>query len=511
MKSFNRKRSLSPTLEMLEDRRLLSATVLSPIPTQNIGAGQNFAQITLNSFLNDPQLTGGTVIEMETPLGNMFFQLTDSQTPNTVANFKTYINNGEYQPTIIQRSAPTFVLQGGGTKPSGAENNPVQTLSTEAGILNTKGTIAMALTSAGRNSGTNQWFINLANNPFLDGTMDGGPFTVFGNIIDNGMAIANQIAALPIIDGSAENFNWGALPVINYSGPSTASSVPQNNLVTDQIVRVSKANAVAKYSAVSHNTALVTVSIIEGQLVVTPVNNSVSGSTTITASVTDPAGHTASATFNVNVAADKPANLAITQVPTATIVAGRAISPNITVSVTDSAHQPVNGAKVNLQIVSGPGGAVLGGTIQALSVNGVATFNNVTLNVAGTYTLKAVHGGVASAASASFNVRHTTPVMLAFGQPPTPTTAGTAISPPITVDIEDQFGNVAINNDTAVTLAIQPGTGPDGAVLGGTVTVLAQNGVAMFSDITLSEAGAYMLKAKDGTLTKVRSASFNIG
>ncbi len=137
---------------------------------------------------------------MQTPLGNIPLQLFDSQTPNTVANFVTYINNGEYTPTIIQRSAPGFVLQGGGTKPDGSENTPVASLNSEAGISNTTGTIAMAL-STGPNSGTNQWFINLANNSELNGTADGGPFTVFGTVVDAGMTVANAISQLPIING----------------------------------------------------------------------------------------------------------------------------------------------------------------------------------------------------------------------------------------------------------------------------------------------------------------------
>ena len=43
---------------------------------------------------------------MATPLGNLFLQLTDSQTPLTVANFVQYINDGEYVPTIIQHPCP---------------------------------------------------------------------------------------------------------------------------------------------------------------------------------------------------------------------------------------------------------------------------------------------------------------------------------------------------------------------------------------------------------------------
>ncbi|MDB5290889.1 MAG: peptidyl-prolyl cis-trans isomerase cyclophilin type [Phycisphaerales bacterium] len=309
MKMSNNRRKVpcaARGIERLESRRLLAATVLSQIPTETITVGQTIPTINLSTFLSDPALTGGTVVEMHTPLGIIPLQLTDAQTPLTVANFVTYISNGEFAPTIIQRSAPGFVLQGGGTKPDGSNNAPVQTLVSEAGISNTAGTIAMAL-STGPNSGTNQWFINLGNNSStLDGGAFGGPFTVFGRVIDGGMTVANAIAQLPIINGSAENQNWyigpnDGLPVVNYAGSASPTTVPQANLVTDNITVVPAGQAAPTYTAVSANPALVTTQIVNGVLTVTPVSNSVSGTTTVTATVTDLAGETASSTFTVNV------------------------------------------------------------------------------------------------------------------------------------------------------------------------------------------------------------------
>jgi cyclophilin family peptidyl-prolyl cis-trans isomerase len=292
-------------VELLEERRLLSATVVSQIPTQTIGAG-SAPSITLGNYLKDTQLTGGTIVEMQTPLGNIPLQLTNSQTPLTVANFLTYITNGEYTPTIIQRSAPGFVLQGGGTKPDGSNNASVASLQGEPGISNTTGTIAMAL-SSGPNSGTNQWFINLANNSqYLDGTNDGGPFTVFGNVIDNGMTVATAISQLPIIDGSAENQNWylgspqDGLPVINYTGVFSPTTVPQANLVTDNIVQVPASQAVT-YTVSSANSNLVTGSIANGVLNLSRASASASGSTTMTVTARDLSGTTVSSTFTVNV------------------------------------------------------------------------------------------------------------------------------------------------------------------------------------------------------------------
>lgn len=297
-------------VERLENRCLLSATLVSAIPAQNLVTSTGgTAQINLATSLNDPSLTGGTIVVMQTPLGNIPLQLFDSQTPNSVANFVTYINNGQYTPTIIQRSAPGFVLQGGGTKPDGSENIPVASLNSEAGISNTAGTIAMAL-SNGPNSGTNQWFINLQNNPILDGTLDGGPFTTFGRVIDDGMDVVGAISQLPIINGSAENPNWfiapgDGLPVINYSGSSTPTTVPPANLVTDNIV-VIPAGQQLTYSVVSANPSLVTASVNGGVLTLAAATGVTTGSTTVTATVTDLSGTTASSTFAVTIHQAQP-------------------------------------------------------------------------------------------------------------------------------------------------------------------------------------------------------------
>ena len=208
---------------------------------------------------------------------------------------------------LFSAQRPGFVLQGGGTKPDGSNNAAVSSLEGEPGISNTEGTIAMAL-SSGPNSGTNQWFINLANNSsLLDGSNDGGPFTVFGNVIDGTLSVATAITQLQIINGSAENSNWyigtdDGLPVLpSYSGSTTPSTVPAADLVTDNIVVVPAAQAVATYTAVSANTALVTASVTNGVLTLTPASSTAVGSTTVTATVTDLAGETASSTFTVNV------------------------------------------------------------------------------------------------------------------------------------------------------------------------------------------------------------------
>jgi hypothetical protein len=85
--------------------------------------------------------------------------------------------------------------------------------------------------------------------------------------------------------------------------------------------------------------------------------------------------------------------------------------------------------------------------------------------------------------------------------------AGQTLSP-LTVKVEDQFGNVVTSSSTSVALAIA--SGPSGAILGGTTTEAAVNGIATFSDLTLSKYGSYQLAASTPSLMGSTSTAFNI-
>jgi uncharacterized repeat protein (TIGR03803 family) len=89
------------------------------------------------------------------------------------------------------------------------------------------------------------------------------------------------------------------------------------------------------------------------------------------------------------------------------------------------------------------------------------------------------------------------PANLVFAQQPTTGIAGAALSPAITVDLEDRFGNIITTLSSDVTLALN--TFPTGGTLSGTTTVKAVNGVATFTGLSLKIAGAYTLKASAGS------------
>lgn len=109
-------------------------------------------------------------------------------------NFKQYVTDKFYDDTTFHRVIPGFMVQGGGFT---ADMNQKQTrppVKNEAdnGLRNLRGTIAMART-ADKDSATSQFFINVADNAFLDhGQRDFG-YAVFGKVV-NGMEVVDKIS-----------------------------------------------------------------------------------------------------------------------------------------------------------------------------------------------------------------------------------------------------------------------------------------------------------------------------
>lgn len=140
-----------------------------------------------------------TAIVIETNLGNIELELDDAKAPKTVANFLRYVDDGHYSGTIFHRVIAGFMAQGGGydqryeKKPT---NAPVEN-EADNGLKNTRGTVAMARTGD-PHSATAQFFINFADNTFLNHTgktSSGWGYTVFGKVTA-GMDVVDRIGAL---------------------------------------------------------------------------------------------------------------------------------------------------------------------------------------------------------------------------------------------------------------------------------------------------------------------------
>jgi uncharacterized repeat protein (TIGR03803 family) len=168
-----------------------------------------------------------------------------------------------------------------------------------------------------------------------------------------------------------------------------------------------------------------------------------------------------------------------------------------------------DGSKVTLKIVSGPTGGKITGTGAVNAVNGVATFKNVVITEAGTYTLEAMDGTLTVATTAAFTLAPSTPTHLVFVQQPTTTVAGVAVAPALTVKVEDKNGNVVTTDTSTVTIGV--GSKPaGGGIVSGQLSAAAVNGVATFSGLVLDIAGSYTLLATDGVLVSGKSKAFTV-
>lgn len=185
-----------------------------------------------------PGVSKATVVMMETTMGNIKIELFDSDAPLTVTNFLNYVQDGDYVNSIIHRNVPGFIIQGGGfqydadidTFNSVPADAPIEN---EFSLSNVRGTLAMATVTGDPNSATSQWFFNLTDNGALD-TQNGG-FTVFGQVLGNGMDIVDAIAALPTYDQTNINPAFTDLPLDGYDG---VTFDPANELVQINNVNV---------------------------------------------------------------------------------------------------------------------------------------------------------------------------------------------------------------------------------------------------------------------------------
>ena len=191
-----------------------------------------------------PRTADATIVEFQTVMGNFEVNLYDNATPATVANFLDYVQNGAYTDSIFHRSVPGFIIQGGGIFydaliPAGAI--PLVEIPTSAPVTNepeysnVRGTIAMAKLGGDPNSATSQFFVNLANNSAnLDG--QNGGFTVFGEVVGDGMDVVDAIAALPRYDFDSP---ISELPLRDYVLNDPLDPLDATNLVIVTAILVS--------------------------------------------------------------------------------------------------------------------------------------------------------------------------------------------------------------------------------------------------------------------------------
>jgi peptidyl-prolyl cis-trans isomerase A (cyclophilin A) len=154
-------------------------------------------------------------VRLTTSVGDIVLQLEAEKTPKTTANFLQYVRDGHYDGTIFHRVIENFMIQGGGYKPD-LSQKPTRApipLESRTGLSNQRGTVAMART-ADPNSASAQFFINVADNPFLDqpNARDGNGYAVFGRVVE-GMDVVEKIRNVPT-QAQGMHQNLPATPVI---------------------------------------------------------------------------------------------------------------------------------------------------------------------------------------------------------------------------------------------------------------------------------------------------------
>ncbi|MGV8711733.1 MAG: peptidylprolyl isomerase [Nitrosomonas sp.] len=181
--------------------------------------------IFLILFLSALNVIAETIqVEMKTNMGNVVLELYPDKAQKTVENFMRYVEDGFYTNTVFHRVIPNFMVQGGGfdtTLKQKPTRSPIQNEASND-LKNEIGTIAMARTSD-PHSATAQFFINVANNAFLNykaPTQSGYGYTVFGKVI-SGIDVIQKIASLPT--GSAGPF---------------ATDVPKSPVIIENMIKL---------------------------------------------------------------------------------------------------------------------------------------------------------------------------------------------------------------------------------------------------------------------------------
>jgi peptidyl-prolyl cis-trans isomerase A (cyclophilin A) len=138
---------------------------------------------------------------LQTSQGDITLELYPDKAPKSVANFLQYVRDGFYDGTLLHRSIPGYLLQGGlytrDLQPK--RTRPAVASEADNGLSNLRGTVAVAR-GADPSSGTSQFFFNLVDNRRLDfaGNQSGltWGYTVFGKVV-KGMDVVDRIVALP--------------------------------------------------------------------------------------------------------------------------------------------------------------------------------------------------------------------------------------------------------------------------------------------------------------------------
>lgn len=365
--------------------------VSNAISNLSIVGGTAGTTIDLAGKFSDPDITNSQVT-LNTSEGALKIDLFDTTAPQTVANFFDYINSGGYNNAIFSRLVSGFVLQGGGAEvdpTNGLKATPIinPPVPSEFGASNTAGTLAMGLKGnpSDPNSGTDEFFINLANNNASNtsgNNLDAQKFTVFGQVDASSQSVLNALSSTPTKSETSSaiasqiNVNLESVPLKNYTGtnfPVDATS----NFLTINSVTINRRDEFLTYSVTSSDPSLVTASLTN-EFLALKSGSLTGGTATITVTATDTFGLTVQQSFTVTVTAPQPPVVnTVTVTPDSTTSATKLTAVP---SATDPQNQPVtftfqwqdNGKDINGQTTN---------VLDLTKVGTLAAGDKITVNV----------------------------------------------------------------------------------------------------------------------------------
>ncbi len=133
-------------------------------------------------------------VRLTTTMGDIVIELNDDKAPISTENFLAYVDAGDYDGTIFHRVMSGFMIQTGAFEPDMNQRPGRATIKNEwkNGLSNTKYTVAMARLGNQPDSASSQFFINVADNLFLDQPRDGAGYAVFGEVVE-GQDVVHEI------------------------------------------------------------------------------------------------------------------------------------------------------------------------------------------------------------------------------------------------------------------------------------------------------------------------------
>lgn len=265
--------------------------------------------LNMDEFFRDPD--AGSAVRLVTTAGanstnsTIDVLLYPDATPQTVANFLSYVDAGDYNGTVFHRTITDFIVQGGGFKPIAAPDKFVSVAArpspvNEPGISNLRGTVAMAKIGGQPNSATTNFFFNLGDNSDnLDNQNEG--FTVFGRLSESSLAAMDALAAFPT--GNYSVSVDGATAQTYEDWPINDTTAPESMDTTKTIAITSATRIPAlTYSLVSNsNPAAIAAELIGTGL---RLRGLAAGSADIEIEATDLDGNQESRTLHITAAGE---------------------------------------------------------------------------------------------------------------------------------------------------------------------------------------------------------------